>query len=344
MSNFQFPPVHSAVFDDSSKSFTPVWREWFITLVKIINQLGGTASGDHNLLLDLQGGSSSLSQYYHLNSDQYNVFYGGASTQLLHGGAGLPTWGSLNLSTDSLAGTLPAAQFPALSGAVSTSAGSLVTTLATVVVAGTNTKITYNNKGLVTAGAAATLASSDYANQGTTTTVLHGNASGNPSWAAVSLAADVSGTLPVANGGTGVTTSLGTGAGNVVLGSTSTFTPVLEFGGGTTGITYSTQTGGYSQLGNLVFFTLAIVLTSKGSSTGAATITGLPVSAARAAVFALDPQNITYASTVLSTVGVSTPTTLNLYQSVSGSPHAALDDTNFSNTSSLIISGVYMVA
>jgi len=46
-----------------------------------------------------------------------------------------------------------------------------------------------------------TLASADFANQGTTTTVLHGNASGNPSWGAVSLTADVSGVLPAANGG-----------------------------------------------------------------------------------------------------------------------------------------------
>jgi len=55
-----------------------------------------------------------------------------------------------------------------------------------------------------------TLASAQHANQGTTTTLLHGNAAGNPSWAAVSLTADVSGTLPQGNGGTGIT-SLGTG-------------------------------------------------------------------------------------------------------------------------------------
>lgn len=45
---------------------------------------------------------------------------------------------------------------------------------------------------------------------GTATTVLHGNASGAPTFGAVSLTADVSGTLPVGNGGTGIT-SLGTG-------------------------------------------------------------------------------------------------------------------------------------
>jgi hypothetical protein len=54
-----------------------------------------------------------------------------------------------------------------------------------VITAGTNTKITYDAKGLVTAGAAATLASADFVNQGTTTTVLHGNAAGNPAFGAV---------------------------------------------------------------------------------------------------------------------------------------------------------------
>lgn len=50
------------------------------------------------------------------------------------------------------------------------------------------------------------LASADFANQGTTTTLLHGNASGNPSWAAVSLTADITGALAIANGGVGFTT------------------------------------------------------------------------------------------------------------------------------------------
>ena len=40
---------------------------------------------------------------------------------------------------------------------------------------------------------------------GTSTTILHGNASGAPSWSAVSLTADVTGTLPIANGGTNAT-------------------------------------------------------------------------------------------------------------------------------------------
>ena len=62
--------------------------------------------------------------------------------------------------------------------------------------------------------AALTLAGAQFANQGTTTTVLHGNASGNPSFgsivngdiasATIDLTTKVTGILPIANGGTGV--------------------------------------------------------------------------------------------------------------------------------------------
>jgi hypothetical protein len=67
---------------------------------------------------------------------------------------------------------------------------------------------TINNKALssnITLG----LASSDFANQGSTTTVLHGNASGNPSFGAVSLANDVTGNLGVShlNSGTSASSS-----------------------------------------------------------------------------------------------------------------------------------------
>lgn len=51
------------------------------------------------------------------------------------------------------------------------------------------------------------LASSDFVNQGTTTTVLHGNASGNPSFGAVNQATDITGITPVVNGGTGLATT-----------------------------------------------------------------------------------------------------------------------------------------
>lgn len=75
-----------------------------------------------------------------------------------------------------------------------------------VLVFGTSPTLTTPNLGTPSAvnlSNATALPLSALANQGTTTTVLHGNAAGNPSFGAVSLTADVSGTLPGGNGGTG---------------------------------------------------------------------------------------------------------------------------------------------
>jgi hypothetical protein len=55
-----------------------------------------------------------------------------------------------------------------------------------------------------------------------------------------------------------------------------TFTPVLRFGGGTTGITYGNQVGRYTKTGRIVTVQFNILLTNKGSSTGAATVSGFP--------------------------------------------------------------------
>jgi len=52
---------------------------------------------------------------------------------------------------------------------------------------------------------------------GTSTQVLHGNASGYPTWGAVSLTSDVTGILPIANGGSGITSA---GAAGTVVYST----------------------------------------------------------------------------------------------------------------------------
>jgi len=71
---------------------------------------------------------------------------------------------------------------------------------------GANNTFLKGSTGADPAFATIVLSSADFANQGTTTTLLHGNAAGNPTWGAVSLTADVSGTLPVTNGGTGLAT------------------------------------------------------------------------------------------------------------------------------------------
>lgn len=59
---------------------------------------------------------------------------------------------------------------------------------------------------------------------GTTTTVLHGNAAGAPTFGAVSLTADVSGILPVANGGLGI----GVGTDGGILGFAGSTTTIAS--------------------------------------------------------------------------------------------------------------------
>ena len=55
-----------------------------------------------------------------------------------------------------------------------------------------------------------------------------------------------------------------------------TFTPSLTFGGGSTGIVHSIQSGNYVKIGTMVFVRVGVLITNKGSSTGVARITGLP--------------------------------------------------------------------
>lgn len=95
---------------------------------------------------------------------------------------------------------------------------------------GLTTEVTsvFGRVGAVTA----TLASADFANQGTTTTVLHGNGNGSPSWGAVSLTSDVSGTLQAAQA-PAYTGDLTTGAGSLVTTLATVNTNVGSYGSAT---------------------------------------------------------------------------------------------------------------
>jgi len=55
-----------------------------------------------------------------------------------------------------------------------------------------------------------------------------------------------------------------------------TWTPTVQFGGGSTGITYSSQVGNYTKIGDTVRIFVYIGLSNKGSSTGSITIQTLP--------------------------------------------------------------------
>lgn len=94
---------------------------------------------------------------------------------------------------------------------------------------------------------------SAFTNLGTATTVLHGNASGSPTFGAINLGTDITGTLGVANGGTGITslgsgiaTFLGTPSGANLASALTSALPITKGGTGGTaaGVALLTSLGG----------------------------------------------------------------------------------------------------
>lgn len=177
----------------------------------------------------------------------------GTSGQVLASGGGVSTsmtWTTLDdvatsgSAADLQTGTLLAARMPALTGDVTTSAGAVATTVAKI--------------------AGVTVSSTT----GTTNVVF----SASPTLTGTPLA-------PTATATTNTTQIATTAYVQTNIATTASWTPALKFGGASVGMTYSTQTGTYCRIGKNVIAEFSIALTAKGSSTGAATITGIPVAA-----------------------------------------------------------------
>jgi hypothetical protein len=208
---------------------------------------------------------------------------------------------------------------------------------------GLTTEVTsvFGRVGAVTA----TLASTDFANQGTTTTVLHGNAAGAPSWGAINLSTDVTGTLPsttfpaltgdVTTTAGSVVTTLATVNSNVGSFGSATAVPVIKVNakGLVTAVstvaipntialtgdaTASVTTGGSGAL------TLATVNTNVGSFGSATAVPVLTVNA-KGLVTAVSTVAISGAITIAGdatgsgTTGGTTPITLNTVNANVGS-------------------------
>ena len=136
----------------------------------------------------------------------------------------------------------------------------------------------------------------------------------------------------------GITFDDGSNILSTYVASTS-WTPTLTFGGGSTGITYSTQSGTYTRIGNIAFVTMIIILTNKGSSTGNAVVTGFPLT------FSAQNENvccglwnlITFTGTHTQVVINAEASTSNirLFQCGENVAFASTTDANFANTSQI---------
>ena len=127
--------------------------------------------------------------------------------------------------------------------------------------------------------------------------------------------------------------------------ASSTFTPALAFGGGTTGITYTTQTGRYFKVGNLVFFTILLALSNKGSSTGAATITALPYTvnmSSGAALLIHSNLTVPTGRTDVYFGPTNTQTYGELFGYGTATTSVAVTDAEFANNTNIRITGVYL--
>lgn len=122
--------------------------------------------------------------------------------------------------------------------------------------------------------------------------------------------------------------------------TTGTWTPSLRFGGNNVGITTSSLSGTYTKIGRLVFITGTIGLSSKGSSTGAASIEGLPFTPA-SAVYPLIGVFYSNGPTAADTsfIDPSSPPRIRLMYE---NGQTAFTNTNFNNNTGISFSGCYI--
>jgi len=121
------------------------------------------------------------------------------------------------------------------------------------------------------------------------------------------------------------------------------YTVGLTFGGSATGISYSDQTGRYVKIGRQVFFNARITLTSKGSSTGGAVLTGNPFTCAYAAAASVKFNNLSYDGQVTPQVNPSATTIRLMEVNQTTGSDTDIDDTNFAYNTTIIVTGHYEV-
>ena len=125
-----------------------------------------------------------------------------------------------------------------------------------------------------------------------------------------------------------------------------TWTMTIPFGGGTTGQTSSGNTGRYTKVGDRVLINGQNTLSAKGSSTGDATVGGLPFAVRNnsdaLAALTVRVQVVTFADypQLRTVIGTST---LALTEVTNAGNLSTLTAADFANTSTVCIGGPYSV-
>lgn len=121
-----------------------------------------------------------------------------------------------------------------------------------------------------------------------------------------------------------------------------TFTPSLKFSGGSTGMAYSLQKGYYTRIADIMIALVNITLTAKGSATGFATMTGMPMAAASSGMSGmLIGATGMVSQAPFAYAGISGTTLYLRKQSATG--YTDLSDADFSSTSQINTTIIYLV-
>lgn len=122
------------------------------------------------------------------------------------------------------------------------------------------------------------------------------------------------------------------------------WTPTLQFGGASTGITYLYQSGTYVKIGRQVTAWATVYLSNKGSSTGDAQLTGLPFAPSNTFYneqygCAGEMNGMTFSGYLAARAGGSNQ--VQVFQNISGGSNTILNNSNFSNGTSFAIAVSY---
>ena len=123
-----------------------------------------------------------------------------------------------------------------------------------------------------------------------------------------------------------------------------TWTPSIKFAGANVSMTFSVALGRYEKIGKRVHVTAAMAMSAKGSSTGAATISGLPFACVNdtggLSAVSLRLLTVTFANQYQGYVNKNTYTIV-LEEITEAGAMTALTDADFANNSQIVVTASY---